>query len=421
VRFFQSLRGKLILTYTLVTVLALLVVEVLFLLLALVIFRGTNTDLYPYLQDVVSIQMMASRPYLQPGQVDQAGLQVWLDDTYASGRVSLPPQGWMDSPAATIELADPMYVLSPQGIVLAQTPKDENNLIGRSYSPPDTSEARAILENAKNKMTDPFSLSTKTGNGGYLMAVPILESPQDPQMVADPETRQLFGILIVTVKPPPPALSTMWPLVLGVVLITGILLLIGVAPFGALFGLIMSRGLTSRLKKLTVAVDAWSEGNFTIQPQDRSKDEISYLGMRMRRMAEHIQSLLQSQHELAMMEERNRLARELHDTVKQQNFATLMQVRAAKNLLEQDPAAASQRLEEAESLIKTSQQELGLMIAELRPSALEWNILPDPNRSPTTFMPSISGPSITSIGRANCCRASSVSSTICASMPFTNA
>src|SRR6476659_8098896 len=27
------------------------------------------------------------------------------------------------------------------------------------------------------------------------------------------------------------------------------------------------------------------------------------------------------------------------------------------------------------------------------------NILPDPNRSPTTFMPSISGPSITSIGR----------------------
>ena len=29
------------------------------------------------------------------------------------------------------------------------------------------------------------------------------------------------------------------------------------------------------------------------------------------------------------------------------------------------------------------------------------NILPEPNRSPTTFMPSISGPSITSIGRAN--------------------
>ena len=38
------------------------------------------------------------------------------------------------------------------------------------------------------------------------------------------------------------------------------------------------------------------------------------------------------------------------------------------------------------------------------------NILPAPNRSPTIFMPSISGPSMTSRGRANCCRASSVSS-----------
>ena len=75
--------------------------------------------------------------------------------------------------------------------------------------------------------------------------------------------------------------------------------------------------------------------------------------------------------ELALLEERNRLARELHDTVKQQTFATLMQVRAARNLLDQDPAAAREHLEEAEELIKTSQQELGLMIAELRPAALE--------------------------------------------------
>jgi hypothetical protein len=38
------------------------------------------------------------------------------------------------------------------------------------------------------------------------------------------------------------------------------------------------------------------------------------------------------------------------------------------------------------------------------------NILPSPNRSPTTFMPSMSGPSMTSSGRSACWRASSVSS-----------
>ena len=49
------------------------------------------------------------------------------------------------------------------------------------------------------------------------------------------------------------------------------------------------------------------------------------------------------------------------------------------------------------------------------------NIRPDPNRSPTMFMPAISGPSITSSGRVAACRASSVSSTIQASMPSTRA
>ncbi len=51
--------------------------------------------------------------------------------------------------------------------------------------------------------------------------------------------------------------------------------------------------------------------------------------------------------------------------------------------------------------------------------------MPAPNRSPTTFMPSISGPSMTSIGRpprsAIVWRSSSVSASTCASMPFTSA
>ena len=52
------------------------------------------------------------------------------------------------------------------------------------------------------------------------------------------------------------------------------------------------------------------------------------------------------------------------------------------------------------------------------------NIRPLPNRSPTTFMPSMSGPSITSIGRppraAISSRSSSVSSSACSSMPLTS-
>jgi HAMP domain-containing protein len=99
---------------------------------------------------------------------------------------------------------------------------------------------------------------------------------------------------VLTVKPPPPLILSVWPVLLDAVLLTGFLLLIDIAPFAALFGFIMSRGLTHRLGALTRAADAWSEGNFALLPQDRSEDEICQLGVRLRYMAECIQALLQA-------------------------------------------------------------------------------------------------------------------------------
>ena len=49
------------------------------------------------------------------------------------------------------------------------------------------------------------------------------------------------------------------------------------------------------------------------------------------------------------------------------------------------------------------------------------NILPAPNRSPTTFMPSIRGPSMTASGLPDSTRAASVSSTMNSSIPLTSA
>ncbi len=374
-RFFRSLRGKLILTYTIVTVLALLALEVLVLLLFVLAGGLTRGDVGPYLQDVIYVLAPAARGYLKPGEQDIPGLQTWLEATYASGKASLEAQGLLDSPAALIVKTDPMVVLSPDGIVLAQAPAGKNSLVGRKYTPPYPSRSQAVLDQAYTARTlDSMQLSLFTPDGNYLMAVPVLEQAIDPNLQgidSQGSARKLLGVILVTVEQPPPILFRIWPVLLGVVLMTGVLLLLGVAPFGALFGFIMSRGLTRRLRALALAADAWSEGNFSIQPQDRSQDEISALGLRLRHMAERVQALLHTQHELALMEERNRLARELHDTVKQQNFATLMQVRAAKNILSQDPDTAQRHLEQAEGLIKESQQELGLMIAELRPAALE--------------------------------------------------
>ena len=88
-------------------------------------------------------------------------------------------------------------------------------------------------------------------------------------------------------------------------------------------------------------------------------------------MAEQLQTLIHTNDELARLEERNRLARDLHDTVKQQTYAARMQLTAAKNMVETDPKAASEHIDSALQLNRETQQELKLIIDELRPAALQ--------------------------------------------------
>jgi len=75
--------------------------------------------------------------------------------------------------------------------------------------------------------------------------------------------------------------------------------------------------------------------------------------------------------ELAVADERNRLARDLHDSVKQQVFATIMQLGAARTLIDRDPRAARAHIVEAEGLAQHTGAELTLLIHELRPVALD--------------------------------------------------
>ncbi len=123
-------------------------------------------------------------------------------------------------------------------------------------------------------------------------------------------------------------------------------------------------------------VDRWSTGDFSTFAKDSSSDEVGQLSQQLNRMAEQLQNVLETRHQLAVLEERNRLARDLHDSVKQQIFATTMQVRAAKKLMVQNAPQAQSRLDEAEELLRQTQQEMTSLINELRPLTLEEKGLP---------------------------------------------
>jgi NarL family two-component system sensor histidine kinase LiaS len=92
-------------------------------------------------------------------------------------------------------------------------------------------------------------------------------------------------------------------------------------------------------------------------------------------LVDELKETQQKLQELAVVEERNRLARELHDSVKQQVFAISMQLSAAQTMLSESDKAFS-AVTEAEQLAQQAGAELTTLINALRPPGLESRTLP---------------------------------------------
>lgn len=75
--------------------------------------------------------------------------------------------------------------------------------------------------------------------------------------------------------------------------------------------------------------------------------------------------------ELNIVEERNRLARELHDSVTQRLFGVKLAAESASTLLERDPRAAAVELKRVSDLARGAMEELRAVVFELRPASLE--------------------------------------------------
>ena len=81
--------------------------------------------------------------------------------------------------------------------------------------------------------------------------------------------------------------------------------------------------------------------------------------------------LFEQTKELAVVEERNRVARDLHDSAKQKAFAALAQLGAVNGILKKDPSNVWSHLMEAENLVYEVIQELTFLIQEMYPMALK--------------------------------------------------
>jgi signal transduction histidine kinase len=72
--------------------------------------------------------------------------------------------------------------------------------------------------------------------------------------------------------------------------------------------------------------------------------------------------------QIAAIEERNRLARELHDSVSQTMFSIILNTRSAQILIERNPGLVRPQLEQLQALTQEALLEMRSLIAQLRPN-----------------------------------------------------
>ncbi len=300
-------------------------------------------------------------PYLEHTPPDLDGLNNWLR-RMTQGNDMSPPMATEKNtgppPPSPIRFGEvvSMAVVNPAGEVIISYPA-ENFTGGQVLSAPP--EAIAGFEAALQGQTNPVRLTARNTTGNIVATAPIFGA-----------NKQLVGAIFIETAPPLQERNFLQFAVQQTILpVVGVLVVSVVA--GVLFGYFIARALTRRLAVLARAADTWSKGDFEMLVTDNSGDELGQLAQRLNQMALQLQTLLQTRQELASLDERNRLARDLHDAVKQQVFATAMQVGAALTLFEQNPTAAKKNLVETDRLVHQTQQELTRLIQELRPAALE--------------------------------------------------
>jgi signal transduction histidine kinase len=365
---FRKLRWKLTLNYTIVTVSAFLVVVLILVSIILPRIYIPNNLVTPEL--LISIVQKNSNNIwshvLSQSPVDtelikalmkESNPQITSFDLFHIGSLQLTIRTIAQWRA---------LIVGPDGILLGKTENGfpVNYIIGQPVDPTRIQglEApfRAAMAGDKN-LSHLYTIYEP--NERFLMAFPIINNPNT-------KNEQVLGVTVLILD----ALPTQTDVPIQILNITGrslLYLLLGIGVMGAIFGAIFAHGLSTRFRRLSTSIDAWSVGDFSKFIDDKTGDEISQFTQQLNNMAKQLQDLLHRRQDMAVSEERNRLARDLHDSSKQQALAASLELGTALTLFNSDPKNAKKHLMEADSLVDSVRKELTDLVHELRPQTVD--------------------------------------------------
>ncbi|MBM7541498.1 sensor histidine kinase [Amphibacillus cookii] len=184
--------------------------------------------------------------------------------------------------------------------------------------------------------------------------------------------------------------NPIWLSQLNIVLLSGAYFFLG-SLIAVLIGFRSSGHLKSEIDDLSVMIMQLSRGNYRSRFNYETDGEIARIGTELndlakklddqvrylQRLADEKAAFAESAHKMATIEERQRLARDLHDSVSQQLFALTMMSKAVLRTLGKNPEKARvQMVEVAESAMK-AQTEMRALLLHLRPIHLSDQSLRD--------------------------------------------
>lgn len=148
--------------------------------------------------------------------------------------------------------------------------------------------------------------------------------------------------------------------------------------------------MKERLDYLSVLITQFANGNYHSRIYFNESDEITRISNEMnelgeklqnqvkslQRMADEKSNIAKSAHKAAVIEERQRLARDLHDAVSQQLFAITMMSEATLKQFDDNPDIAKTQLKEVADSALKAQTEMRALLLHLRPVHLSGEPLP---------------------------------------------
>lgn len=151
-----------------------------------------------------------------------------------------------------------------------------------------------------------------------------------------------------------------------------------------------SGDLKQRMDYLSVLITQFANGNYQSKIYFNEGDELTRIGNELNELGEKLQSqvkslqrladekaeLAKTAHKSAVIEERQRIARDLHDAVSQQLFALTMMSEAAIKQLDHNPELAKEQMTEVASAAHQAQSEMRALLLHLRPVHLSGDPLP---------------------------------------------